>query len=375
MDTPTLPTAPTTAPRPTRPGERDGIETAVAWASGTAAVAMFAYGVALSYSVLYQIAVAAGLSRWGARAWPLGWELFMASAALNVLAEQRHLRGQPPGWRRVPWYPWTLTGLTAGGSVLLNWFHPAIPLDPPPGWLVSLVYGLPPLEAVLAWHLFLQRVAHRRQPARAARPVSAADTGRPAEGAAGPDRPHPAGGSAGGDSTDGQPSQPSAGRDDPDHSRPGDGRDRPPARLDRTVNGAGRPRPPASAGRPMGTDGNREAALLAQARTADAEHRTRQGRPISRDALRQALRISNQTAGALLRRLHTDPADPDHQPPQDGADPWPVRTAAGDGARTGGVAVGNGANDPGRPAGPAALIGAVPAAPPDQDGRGVGGDA
>jgi len=44
---------------------------------------------------------------------------------------------------------------------LLNWLHPAIPLDPPPGWLVSLVYGLPPLAAVFAWHLFLQRLSHR----------------------------------------------------------------------------------------------------------------------------------------------------------------------------------------------------------------------
>ena len=61
------------------------------------------------------------------------------------------------------WYPWALTAATAGGSILLNWFHPAIPLDPPPGWLVSLVYGLPPLAAVFAWHLFLQRLAHRRQ--------------------------------------------------------------------------------------------------------------------------------------------------------------------------------------------------------------------
>jgi hypothetical protein len=51
--------------------------------------------------------------------------------------------------------------LTAGASILLNWLHPAIPLDPPPGWLVSLTYGLPPLAAVFAWHLFLQRLAHR----------------------------------------------------------------------------------------------------------------------------------------------------------------------------------------------------------------------
>jgi hypothetical protein len=55
----------------------------------------------------------------------------------------------------------TLTGLTAGASILLNWLHPAIPLDPPPDWLVSLVYGLPPLAAVFAWHLFLQRLGHR----------------------------------------------------------------------------------------------------------------------------------------------------------------------------------------------------------------------
>jgi hypothetical protein len=85
----------------------------------------------------------------------------MASAALNALAEQRHRRHLIPWQRRVPWYPWTLTGLTAGASTLLNWLHPAIPLDPPPEWLVSLVYGLPPLAAVFAWHLFLQRLTHR----------------------------------------------------------------------------------------------------------------------------------------------------------------------------------------------------------------------
>jgi hypothetical protein len=85
----------------------------------------------------------------------------MASAALNALAEQRHRRHLPRWQQRVPWYPWTLTGLTAGASILLNWLHPAISLDPPPGWLVSLVYGLPPLAAVFAWHLFLQRLTHR----------------------------------------------------------------------------------------------------------------------------------------------------------------------------------------------------------------------
>ena len=86
----------------------------------------------------------------------------MASAALNALADQRQRHHRRAWWQRVSWYPLALTALTAGGSILLNWFHPAIPLDPPPGWLVSLVYGLPPLAAVFAWHLFLQRLAHRR---------------------------------------------------------------------------------------------------------------------------------------------------------------------------------------------------------------------
>jgi Protein of unknown function (DUF2637) len=142
---------------------RDWTDTAIEWASGATAVAMFAYGVSLSYSVLHRIALAAGLPSWAARLWPLGFEAFMASAALNALAEQRQRHHRSGWWQRVPWYPWALTALTAGGSILLNWFHPAIPLDPPPGWLVSLVYGLPPLAAVFAWHLFLQRLGHRRQ--------------------------------------------------------------------------------------------------------------------------------------------------------------------------------------------------------------------
>jgi hypothetical protein len=141
---------------------RDWTDRAIEIASGTTAVAMFAYGVSLSYSVLHRIAIAAGLPAWAADLWPLGFEAFMASAALNALAEQRTRAVEADWWRRVPWYPWALTALTAGGSILLNWFHPAIPLNPPPGWLVSLVYGLPPLSAVFAWHLFLQRLAHRR---------------------------------------------------------------------------------------------------------------------------------------------------------------------------------------------------------------------
>jgi Protein of unknown function (DUF2637) len=115
---------------------RDHLDRAIELASGATAAGMFAYGVALSYSVLHAIAAAAGLPTWAARLWPLGFEAFMASAALNALAEQRHRRHLPAWSQRVPWYPWTLTGLTAGASILLNWLHPAIPLDPPPGWLV-----------------------------------------------------------------------------------------------------------------------------------------------------------------------------------------------------------------------------------------------
>jgi len=162
-------------PRQDTSSGRDWTDTAIETASGTTAVAMFAYGVSLSYSVLHRIATAAGLPAWAADLWPLGFEAFMASAALNALAEQRTRVSQAVWWRRVPWYPWALTGATAGGSILLNWFHPAIPLDPPPGWLVSLVYGLPPLAAVFAWHLFLQRLALRRQDHQQAKQ----DTGEP----------------------------------------------------------------------------------------------------------------------------------------------------------------------------------------------------
>jgi hypothetical protein len=122
------------APRGNRPA-RDWTDTAIQWASGATAVGMFAYGVSLSYQVLHRIALAAALPPWAARLWPLGFEAFMASAALNALAEQRQHHHRPAWWQRVPWYPWALTTLTAGGSILLNWLHPAITLDPrPAGW-------------------------------------------------------------------------------------------------------------------------------------------------------------------------------------------------------------------------------------------------
>jgi hypothetical protein len=70
---------PAAAPAELAPaGGRDWIDTAIEWASGLAAVGMFAYGVALSYQVLHAIAAAAGLPGWAAGVWPLGFEAFMA---------------------------------------------------------------------------------------------------------------------------------------------------------------------------------------------------------------------------------------------------------------------------------------------------------
>jgi hypothetical protein len=356
----TPPTSTPTLERPPgRPAAADWIDSTIQWASGIAAVGMFAYGVALSYAVLYAIAEAAGLPPWARRLWPLGWELFMASAALNALAEQRHLRGQQ-GWRRVPWYPLALTGLTAGGSILLNWFHPAIPLDPPPGWLRSLVYGLPPLEAVLAWHLFLLRVAHRRHQAPV--PAGTVPAGPQQAGPQADQRDEPAG---------------TAGVGDPAHQATAVGPGGPlPPRPARTPAGPDRPRP-APARPAVPTAGARDNGLLAQARAAAAEHDNTHGRPISRDALRQALRVSNQTAGRLLRELRADQADP-HRPPQDQDQDGGGAARAGEPDPAGsrqpsehGPAAGNGAA--GRPGGLAAIVPAVP--DPAQDRRGVAEDA
>jgi hypothetical protein len=339
MTPPTL----TAAGSDAAPGERDWIDTAIEWTSGLAAVAMFAYGVALSYAVLYAIAEAAGLPPWARRLWPGGWELFMASAALNALAEQRHLRGQH-GWRRVPWYPLALTGLTAGGSILLNWFHPAIPLDPPPGWLKSLVYGLPPLEAVLAWHLFLLRIAHRRHQA----PVPGTVPADPQ--AAGP--------------------EPATGRDEPTGTGGTGGTTEPPTVGDGRV-----PPPPQPAGAPAGSvrsqPARAEAGLSARARAAAAEHQHAHGRPISRDALRQALRVSNRTAGVLLRELRADPGRPSQDQPTGTTHSGNHVGAVGPHEPTGGTTpatvAANGAGD--RPAGLAALVPTVPAPGPAGDGQ------
>jgi hypothetical protein len=60
------------------------------------------------------------------------------------------------------------------------------------------------------------------------------------------------------------------------------------------------PSPPASAGPAP--------ALLDFARRTAAEHQHRHGRPITRDALRARLGVSNQLASQLLRHIRTEPA-------------------------------------------------------------------
>jgi Protein of unknown function (DUF2637) len=137
--------------------DQDLIDRAIHHASWLGAFAMFAYGAALSFDVLHSIAQAAGLSPVLAWLWPLGFETFMAVAAVAVLAEQR---SRP---HKTPWYPWVLTALAAGSSIALNFGHPYIPLDPPPRLLVACVYGVPPITAPSPWHLFLLRLAHRRR--------------------------------------------------------------------------------------------------------------------------------------------------------------------------------------------------------------------
>jgi hypothetical protein len=79
----------------------------------------------------------------------------------------------PPGIRGC-WPPWR-----PGSSIALNFGHPYLPLDPPPRLLVACVYGVPPITAPFAWHLFLQRVAHRRRQ-HTGQPIGASDhTGTP----------------------------------------------------------------------------------------------------------------------------------------------------------------------------------------------------
>ena len=65
--------------------------------------------------------------------------------------------------------------------------------------------------------------------------------------------------------------------------------------------GRGRPSPPQDA---------EDEALLAAARRAAAEHQEQHGQPITRDALRACLGVSNQAASELLRQLRAGEGRP-----------------------------------------------------------------
>jgi hypothetical protein len=172
------------------------------------------------------------------------------------------------------------------------------------------VYGLPPLAAAFAWHLFLQRIAHRRHPT--------AD----AESEAGP-VPVPTAGEA---ATAGTvpPAEPASAKPSP-VPEPATGDDP----------GAGPPRPRHPTRRRPTTTGTGAASteLAARARTAAEAFEADHGRPISRDALRRALRVSNRVAGELLRAVREAP--PPASVPQAGAEAAVTVTssAAGNGRR------------------------------------------
>ena len=71
--------------------------------------------------------------------------------------------------------------------------------------------------------------------------------------------------------------------------------------------GAGDPSAP---GRPSPAQDGEDEALLAAARRAAAEHQAEHGQPITRDALRARLGVSNQAASELLRQLRAGEGRP-----------------------------------------------------------------
>jgi hypothetical protein len=58
-------------------------------------------------------------------------------------------------------------------------------------------------------------------------------------------------------------------------------------------------------GRPSPAQDQEDQALLAAALRAAAEHQDQHGQPITRDALRARLGVSNQAASDLLRQLRS----------------------------------------------------------------------
>ena len=85
-------------------------------------------------------------------------------------------------------------------------------------------------------------------------------------------------------------------------------RPHPVAARDGEESAPGRPSPVRDTG-DEARDGGDEA-LLAAARRAAAEHQDRHGQPITRDALRARLGVSNQAASELLRQLRAGEGQP-----------------------------------------------------------------
>ena len=85
-------------------------------------------------------------------------------------------------------------------------------------------------------------------------------------------------------------------------------RPRPAAARDGEASAPGRPSPVHDAAEEA-RDGGDEA-LLAAARRAAAEHQGQHGQPITRDALRARLGVSNQAASELLRQLRAGEGQP-----------------------------------------------------------------
>jgi hypothetical protein len=73
------------------------------------------------------------------------------------------------------------------------------------------------------------------------------------------------------------------------------------------LDGAGEPAAP---GRPSPVRDEQEQALLALARRAAAEYQDEHGQPVTRDALRARLGVSNQAASELLRQLRAGQGRP-----------------------------------------------------------------
>jgi hypothetical protein len=84
------------------PAAGSRLDVAIEWASGLTAVGMFAYGSALSYSVLYSIATAVGLPPLAA---VLAWHPFLQRSPTGTATRPRRTPARTP-WRTRPSSGW-----------------------------------------------------------------------------------------------------------------------------------------------------------------------------------------------------------------------------------------------------------------------------